>query len=124
MDDSPTVRRFVTQVLQCEGIELGQAENGLIALTRCAERLPDIIFLDWNMPVMSGIEFLRALRKTEHGTHPRIIFCTTVTDVSRVREAFETGADQYLMKPFDRAGLQEVLQRATEEWRREVASRT
>jgi two-component system chemotaxis response regulator CheY len=64
--------------------------------------MPDAILLDWNMPVMSGIEFLRALRREEGGASPLVVFCTTENDMEHISEAINAGANEYIMKPFDR----------------------
>ena len=113
VDDSPTVRKFVSRIVREMRLELGEAENGQLALENCLRRMPDTILLDWNMPVMSGIDFLRHLRKLEGGQKPTVIFCTTETDVAHLREAFDAGADQYIMKPFDAATLRSKLACAT-----------
>jgi two-component system chemotaxis response regulator CheY len=63
--------------------------------------MPDVVLLDWNMPVMSGIEFLRALRQLQGGTKPKVVFCTTENDMAHISEAIQAGADEYIMKPFD-----------------------
>jgi two-component system chemotaxis response regulator CheY len=72
--------------------------------------MPDLILLDWNMPVMNGIEFISALRRQEGGGRPKVVFCTTENDVAHIREAIEAGADEYVMKPFDHDTLQMKLQ--------------
>ena len=72
--------------------------------------MPDLILLDWNMPVMSGIEFIVALRRQDGGNQPKVVFCTTENDVAHIREAIEAGADEYVMKPFDHDTLQMKLQ--------------
>ena len=63
--------------------------------------LPDVILLDWNMPVMNGIEFLRELRAAPGGDTPKVVFCTTENDLAHIMEAMGSGADEYIMKPFD-----------------------
>ena len=63
--------------------------------------MPDVVLLDWNMPVMSGIDFLRALRLSTGGERPVVVFCTTETDMDHIREAIAAGANEYIMKPFD-----------------------
>jgi two-component system, chemotaxis family, chemotaxis protein CheY len=60
------------------------------------------VLLDWNMPVMTGIDFLKVLRLVPNGTTPVVVFCTTETDLARIQEAIALGADEYIMKPFDR----------------------
>jgi two-component system chemotaxis response regulator CheY len=63
--------------------------------------MPDAILLDWNMPVMSGMEFLRTLRQMDGGQTPVVVFCTTENDLAHIQEAIEAGANEYIMKPFD-----------------------
>ena len=104
-DDSPMVRKIARKALASLGLEIDDAENGQIALEKCQNRMPDIVLLDWNMPVMDGLEFLRALRRTDGGKGPTVIFCTTETDVEHIQKAIESGADEYIMKPFDRDSL-------------------
>ncbi len=101
VDDSPMIRGVAQRILKSLDFEVNEAENGEIARTKCASNMPEVILLDWNMPVMNGIEFLRHLRAMEGGNLPKVIFCTTESDVEHIREAFEAGADEYLMKPFD-----------------------
>ena len=72
--------------------------------------MPDVILLDWNMPVMSGMEFLRALRQNRLAAQPKVVFCTTENDIAHIRAAIDAGADEYVMKPFDRDTLQTKLQ--------------
>jgi two-component system chemotaxis response regulator CheY len=67
----------------------------------CLKRMPDAILLDWNMPVMSGIDFLRELRKADGGQTPVVVFCTTENDIAHIQEAIGAGANEYIMKPFD-----------------------
>jgi two-component system chemotaxis response regulator CheY len=100
-DDSPVVRRIARRILEGVDFEVQEAENGQIALERCENRMPDVILLDWNMPVMSGIQFLPVLRGMEGGGAPFVIFCTTNSGAEHIREAIESGADEYLIKPFD-----------------------
>jgi two-component system chemotaxis response regulator CheY len=63
--------------------------------------MPDGVLLDWNMPVMNGIEFLRALRAEPGGDRPVVVFCTTENDLNHIVEAMNAGANEYIMKPFD-----------------------
>ena len=63
--------------------------------------MPDAILLDWNMPVMNGIEFLKVLRSDPGGDRPVVVFCTTENDLSSIGQAIEAGANEYIMKPFD-----------------------
>jgi two-component system chemotaxis response regulator CheY len=78
-----------------------EAENGEAAKSACENEMPDAILLDWNMPVMSGIDFLRWLRSAEGGEQPVVVFCTTENDLRHIQEALGAGANEYIMKPFD-----------------------
>jgi two-component system chemotaxis response regulator CheY len=109
VDDSPTVRKIARRILQSLEFEVDEAENGQIAVGKCECRMPDVILLDWNMPTMNGIEFLRVLRRMEGGSAPTVIFCTTESGVEHIREALEAGANEYLIKPFDAESLRAKL---------------
>jgi two-component system chemotaxis response regulator CheY len=101
VDDSRVVRKVARKILEELGFACSEVEDGLQAMAACAKSMPDAILLDWNMPVMSGIEFLRRLRKMTHGSVPKVVFCTTENDVAHIQEALAAGADEYIMKPFD-----------------------
>jgi two-component system chemotaxis response regulator CheY len=101
VDDSRVIRKVARRILEDLGIEVSEAADGLEALTSCRATLPDAVLLDWNMPVMSGIEFLRHLRKDPGGERPVVIFCTTENDMDHIAEAIKSGANEYIMKPFD-----------------------
>jgi two-component system chemotaxis response regulator CheY len=95
------VRRVASQILTAHGFTIDEAENGALALEACRTRMPDSVLLDWNMPVMSGIEFLRALRAEFGPDEPVVMFCTTENDLHFIEQALEAGAQEFLMKPFD-----------------------
>jgi len=102
VDDSRVIRKVACRILKDLSFETEEAENGAAALMACRRRMPDAILLDWQMPQMTGIEFLRALRSETSGNHPVVVFCTTENDVAHITEALNAGADEYIMKPFDR----------------------
>ena len=110
VDDSKVIRKVARHILETLNFSVDEAEDGRAALDRCEAAMPDVILLDWNMPVMSGMEFLRALRQTELPAQPKVVFCTTENDIAHIRAAIEAGADEYVMKPFDRDTLQSKLQ--------------
>jgi two-component system chemotaxis response regulator CheY len=109
VDDSKVIRMIARNMMQEFGFETSEAENGQEALTACEEAFPDAILLDWNMPVMNGIDFLRALRALPGGNAPKVVFCTTETDLDNIRTALEAGANEYIMKPFDNQIMQAKL---------------
>lgn len=103
VDDSRVVRRVARKILEELSFTCAEAEDGQQAMMHCAkEGMPDAILLDWNMPIMTGIEFLRRLRKMDGGETPKVVFCTTENDLSFIQQALEAGANEYIMKPFDR----------------------
>ncbi len=101
VDDSQVVRKVAGRIVAGLGFKAIEAEDGQIAVDICAAQMPDVIILDWNMPVMSGIEFLEKLRQMDGGGHPKVIFCTTENDISYIQRAINAGANEYIMKPFD-----------------------
>jgi two-component system chemotaxis response regulator CheY len=102
VDDSRVVRRIARRILEELRFDVREAEDGRLALEVCRAEMPDAILLDWNMPNMTGIEFLRALRSERGGGEPVVVFCTTESDVSFISQALEAGANEYIMKPFDK----------------------
>ncbi len=110
VDDSRVIRKVSRHILETLGFRVDEAENGQMGLEMCEQAMPDVILLDWNMPVLSGIEFLVQLRQRPGGDAPKVVFCTTENDVAHIREAIEAGADEYVMKPFDHETLQIKLQ--------------
>jgi two-component system, chemotaxis family, chemotaxis protein CheY len=106
VDDSRVIRKVSRHIVETLGMSAAEAENGRTALDHCRASMPDVILLDWNMPVMSGIEFINALRSSPEGRKPKVVFCTTEYDPGHIREAIAAGADEYVMKPFDQETLQ------------------
>ena len=102
VDDSSVIRKVARRILEAMHFEITEAEDGADALGKCAERLPDAVLLDWNMPNMDGLQFLRTLRKMPGGDRPKVVFCTTENDVGHIARALHAGADEYIMKPFDK----------------------
>lgn len=110
VDDSKVIRKVARHILETLDFTVSEAVDGRDALTQCRASTPDVILLDWNMPVMSGIEFLRALGTEPLAHRPKVVFCTTENGMAHIRTAIEAGADEYVMKPFDRETLQSKLQ--------------
>jgi len=101
VDDSSVIRKVARRILEGLDFQIVEAEDGEKALEVCKRGLPDAILLDWNMPVMDGITFLRELRKEPDGHEPVVVFCTVENDMEHIVAALEAGADEYIMKPFD-----------------------
>jgi two-component system, chemotaxis family, chemotaxis protein CheY len=101
VDDSKVVRTVARRIVEEIGFEVTEAENGEKAVAACEASMPDAIMLDWNMPVMNGLEFITTLRQMPGGDVPKVIFCTTENDMAHIVEAMSMGANEYIMKPFD-----------------------
>ncbi|TBW37379.1 response regulator [Siculibacillus lacustris] len=102
VDDSSVIRKVARRILEDLAFETSEAEDGMKALDMCRKEMPSAILLDWNMPVMDGLEFLAQLRREPGGEKPKVVFCTTENDVAHIAKAMRAGADEYIMKPFDR----------------------
>jgi two-component system chemotaxis response regulator CheY len=102
VDDSRVVRRVARLILEGQGFMVEEAADGQIALESCRSHLPDAVLLDWNMPNMNGIEFLQALRREFGPDKPPVVFCTTENELSFIERAIAAGAQEFIMKPFDK----------------------
>ncbi|HBN22495.1 MAG TPA: two-component system response regulator [Holosporales bacterium] len=110
VDDSTTIRKVIGRMFEKMDFEVREAENGQIALESCLSSMPEVIMLDWNMPVMSGIDFLRELRKAPGGDTPKVILCTTENEFEAIQTAMSEGANEYIMKPFNEEIIKEKLE--------------
>jgi len=110
VDDSSIIRKVARRILEDLEFQISEAENGEDAVATCRRELPDAILLDWNMPKMDGYDFLRALRGLPGGDRPKVVFCTTENDVAHIARALQAGANEYIMKPFDRGIVQAKFQ--------------
>ncbi len=112
VDDSSVIRKVARRILEGLDFQIAEAADGQEALESCQDKMPDAVLLDWNMPRMDGYEFLRMLRRLPDGDRPKVVFCTTENDVAHIARALHAGANEYIMKPFDReiveAKFQEV----------------
>ena len=105
VDDSRMIRKIARQIVEGLGYEVTEAENGEEALTRCKLAMPDLILLDWNMPVMTGPQFMAALREAAPDGLPKVVFCTTESGVQEIHQGIEAGACEFVIKPFDEASM-------------------
>ena len=106
VDDSSVVRKVARRILEDMDYIVDEAEDGQDAFDKCRQEMPDAILLDWNMPIMSGLEFLKLLRAYVGGDKPHIVYCTVENDIGAIAMALKAGASDYMMKPFDRAILE------------------
>ena len=110
VDDSRVIRQVARRILEDRGFETAEASDGMEAMAWCRTAMPEAILLDWNMPVMDGLEFLKALRKEPEGHLPVVVFCTVENDLEHIGMALEAGANDFLMKPVTKDSLAEKLQ--------------
>lgn len=101
VDDSRVVRKVAGRIIENLSFEIDEAGDGAEALKKCRECMPDAILLDWSMPVMNGLDFLKALRREDGGDKPVVVFCSSETKAEHIREALSFGANEFIMKPFD-----------------------
>ena len=101
IDDSRAVRLIIGNILREQGFDVYQAGDGQQGLEQLQEN-PEIglILVDWNMPVMDGLEFIKAVRQSRVWDSVRIVMVTTETESEQVQRAITAGANEYVMKPF------------------------
>jgi len=110
VDDSRAMRVLMTRMLKEIGFDVQEAGDGREALTRLREMGEvDIVLVDWNMPEMDGLEFLRAVRSDRGWDDIRVMMVTTECGMDEVMSALQEGADDYVMKPFDKEIIREKL---------------
>jgi two-component system, chemotaxis family, chemotaxis protein CheY len=102
VDDSKVIRKVARRILEELQFSIEEAVDGRDALDQCSRNMPDVVLLDWNMPVMNGLDFLKTLRTSPVDRQPVVVFCTTENDMAHIRAAIDAGANEYIMKPFDR----------------------
>lgn len=111
IDDSRAIRRLIGNIMRELGWDVTEAGHGLEALQQLElHGSPDLILVDWNMPEMNGLEFIKAARAMPEYKHVPMMMVTTETEMERMAQAFIAGVNEYLMKPFDKTQLVEKLQ--------------
>ncbi len=109
VDDSRVIRTVARRILEDLHYAVVEAEDGMEALRACHEKMPDLIFLDWNLPSMKGLDFIKSVRGQHDGGHPVILFCTTESDPADIAAAMAAGANEYVLKPFDGSAVRAKL---------------
>jgi two-component system, chemotaxis family, chemotaxis protein CheY len=100
VDDSTAMRLYLRKILSPQGFEVVEAKNGREGLECVREQQIDLVLLDWNMPVMNGLELLQHIRSEPGLGSPCVMMVTSENDLREVSQALETGANEYVMKPF------------------------
>ena len=110
IDDSRAVRMLIGRILREQGFQVCEAGHGQDGLQKLREN-PDIglVLVDWNMPVMDGLEFIQAVRRDRTWDGVRLVMVTTETESEQVQRAISAGANEYVMKPFTPEMVQEKL---------------
>lgn len=109
VDDSRVIRTVAHKIFEELHFSVVEAEDGMAALRAAREKMPDLILLDWSLPGMTGLEFVRSLRGQPDGARPLILVATTEMDAGEIAHAVAAGIDDYVMKPFDREILSAKL---------------
>lgn len=111
VDDSRAIRKIVGRMMIDLGFDVCEADNGISALDVLAGPVSvDLALVDWNMPEMNGVEFLRKVRASERWADLPLVMVTSETGLDHISEALAAGASEYIMKPFDRMVVEEKLQ--------------
>ena len=110
VDDFDVVRKVARHIFQSLKFDTREADSGQAALAEpCQAAMPDTILLDWHMPAMGSVEFLSTLRGLSNGGKALVIYCATENNSRYIALALSSGADEYLLKPFDREAIRSKL---------------
>jgi two-component system chemotaxis response regulator CheY len=109
VDDSRVLRTVARRIFEELQFSVAEAEDGMEALRACHEKMPDVILFDGNLPSMKGVEFLKSVRGQVGGDRPVILVATTESDADEITNVINAGANEYLMKPFDRSSVRAKL---------------
>ena len=112
VDDSEVIRKVARRIMNNLNFEVIEAENGQAGLDFCDLGMPEMILLDWQMPVMGGMEFLQSFRPVFKKKRPYILFCSTENDKMEMARAITMGANDYVLKPYDRESLKAKIREA------------
>jgi len=107
IDDSSVIREIATRIITDLGLDTAEAENANTAIEYCRENSPAVVFLDWDLPSMGALDFLRGAATLHE--KPAIILCATENDPQQFTLAKAAGAEHHILKPFDKPGLAAIL---------------
>ncbi|OYP36317.1 response regulator [Rhodopirellula sp. MGV] len=111
IDDSRAMRRILRSIMSDLGfdvIEAGDGKDGLEKFTAERDDI-EVVLVDWNMPVMNGLEFVKAVRELEQFADKKLVMVTTETEPAQMARALMAGVDEFVMKPFTKEILVEKL---------------
>ncbi len=106
VDDSPVIRKIARRILEGMRLQTSEATDGMQAMAACSFLMPDAILVDWSMPELDGFGFVKQLRRMPGGERPKVVFCMSEYDVAQIARAMHAGADEIMLKPFDREVVQ------------------
>jgi two-component system chemotaxis response regulator CheY len=109
VDDSRVLRTVARKIFEEMQFDVAEAEDGMGALRAVREKMPDVILFDGNLPSMKGVEFLKSVRGQQGGDRPVILVATTESDAEEITHVMHAGANEYIMKPFDRGSMRAKL---------------
>ena len=109
IDDSRAMRLILGRMLRELGFEVADASNGLEGLEQLAATDPELVLVDWNMPAMTGIDFIEGMRRPPYSSSAKVLMVTTESEIPQVMRALSAGADEYLMKPFTKESVLDKL---------------
>ena len=111
VDDSMTMRMMLRHLLKSQGFQVQEAADGAQAMQILVQGpVPDLVTLDWNMPVMGGGATLDAIRQNKAFDGIKVLVISSETDQERVADALSCGTDDYLMKPFSPEAIYEKIE--------------
>jgi two-component system chemotaxis response regulator CheY len=109
VDDSRVIRKIACRILEELEFSAEEAEDAESALQVCRTAMPDLILLDADIPNLHGADFVRTLRRERGGDKPLVLYCVTEIDVPHITQVLSSGANEYMLKPYDRIGMRSKL---------------
>lgn len=100
-DDSKIMRMLLSKIMENFGYDVIEAEDGEDLMSLCIKNTPDLIICDWHLPLIDGVDILLKIRADRKIKQPVFIFCSYVKDVDVISQALKSGADDFIMRPFD-----------------------
>ncbi len=100
-DDSKIIRMVLSKIMGNLGFDVIEAEDGDDVIEQWKKTPLELVIMDWRLPVMEGIDVLYMIRSSTKMQQPKILFCSSLIEENKIREALQGGADDYIMKPFD-----------------------